>query len=350
MEEHVILEQEWAKVNDATPEQMVACSSGTAALHLAFEALKLPKGSEVLIPDFTMVACARAASLAGLVPRFIDCRNDLNVNTNLLQSAITPKTRAILAVHIYGRRCDMDSVIAAATANDLVVVEDLAEAHGILPHPSTDASCWSFYKNKIVGGEEGGAVAFRDPEAARLARELRSLGFTSEHNFWHTPYGHNYRLANLLAAEINKSIPRLKTGLQLREIAEQWYDDKCPVRWMMPKRDVVWVYDIRIPGMTWDKQAKVVKALNEKGIQARMAFKPMSYQPERFQADCPTLGRNNLLVTDHCREWHMARLFSQEVLYLPVLTRAVQDGVVVERWVTYAEVQQAFSIIHGEVD
>ncbi len=284
-------------------ENVVACSSGTAALHLALEALCIPKGSKVLIPDFTMIACARACSLAGLEVVTIDCDDNLLMNIDLI-TKLPYNTSTIMPVHIYGRRCNMDRIVQFANKHDLYIIEDMAEAHGIEPHPSTDATCWSFYKNKIVCGEEGGAVSFRIEEPAIVARSLRSLGFTDSHDFSHIPYGHNYRLANLLARPIVKSLEELPINLLKRNVIACIYDEYTPKRWWMPRRDVVWVYDFRIPGLTSINQDQIVAALNREGIKARHGFKPI-YRQEEYSS-CYTFNKGN------------SALLSKEVIYLPI--------------------------------
>ena len=110
MQPHEQLEQEWAAFNDLDPAGMVACSSGTAALHLALEALQLQPGSTCILPDFTMIACARAVTLAGLVPVFVDCGDDLLMDMALTPQACGEKTSAVMIVHIYGRQQSMYDV------------------------------------------------------------------------------------------------------------------------------------------------------------------------------------------------------------------------------------------------
>lgn len=288
MESHQRLEVEFAKWTGT--QNVVACSSGTAALHLALESLRLPLGSEVLVPDYTMVACARAVVLAGLTPVFVDCEQyRFLLDNDLLPKAFTPKTKAVMAVHVFGRQCEMNQLHKIAAGAGLAVVEDLAEAHGVAPHTQTDAACWSFYRNKIVAGEEGGAVSFREPKRAEYARCLRSVGFTPAHDYNHIPRGHNYRLANCLAEKILYSLSRGDEYVKARREIQHVYDEACPVGWRRPLRDVVWVYDIRIPGMTLEAQKRIVKALQESGVAARYGFKPMSWQPEfvkcRYVAD-----------------------------------------------------------------
>ena len=309
MEPYEQLEQEFGRW--VGMPNMVACNSGTAALHLALECLNLPPGSRVIVPDFTMIACARAVTLAGLEPVFVDCYpGDLTLNIDLVGAALEGyeetenPIRAVMPVHIYGRRCRMKSLIDLAVKYDLFIIEDLAEAHGVAPHPATDAACWSFYKNKIIHGEEGGAVAFQDPQAASLARELRSLGFTEEHDFYHTPRGHNYRLANALALPIMESLKEVASNLQERRGIEGWYDEFCPAEWRTWERNAVWVYDLRIRGLMEPQRISIIKDLNASGIAARHSFKPMSQQQEYEY--CEVLGVGNVCLA------------SREVFYLPV--------------------------------
>lgn len=344
MKAHERLEYEWGARVGFPPENVVACSSGTAALHLALEALELTPGSRVILPDLTMVACARAVTLAGLRPVFVGCREDLLMDDghDAMGEAQVEPYSAFMAVHVYGRRVDMDWISSTAGVCH-PVIEDLAEAHYIMPHPSTDAACWSFYKNKVVAGEEGGAVAFRDPERARLARQLRCLGFTEAHDFTHTPRGHNYRLADLLAEPILRSIrldgekslyprdgnPELKfrSWRGMRETVVGWYDAECPDRWRMPPRETPWVYDLRVPGMTRHEQDRVVALLRAAGVEARHCFKPM-HTLEEYKG-CEVYGDVGL-----------TEMLSREVIYLPI----GQPGVI-----TRNTTRLAFGLLRGEL-
>ncbi len=265
-------------------DNVVACSSGTAALHLALEAFRFPLGSEVIIPDFTMIACARAITLAGLKPVFVDCDDRLCMDWRSMKAAITSKTVAVMPVAIYGRVPSVPNYLEAHNAG-LIVIEDAAEC----PHPEElgihqklrpDAICWSFYKNKVIAGEEGGAVAFPfDSRLAERARSLRCLGFTDAHDFRHIPRGCNYRLANSLASLILGSLKDVDSNLRFRRGQEEFMNYLCPKEWMMPERDVPWVYDMRLPVIVRDK---VVEALNKHQIQARRGFARMSSQDEYF--------------------------------------------------------------------
>jgi perosamine synthetase len=344
MEPYQQLEEEIARWMELPSGSVVACSSGTAALHLALESLQLPLGSEVILGDFNMIACARAVILAGLVPVFIDCLphdssiGALTLDPALIGTAITDRTRAILCTHIYGRQCRMEEIHMVASRRCLSVVEDMAEIHGVRPHPKTDVACWSFYKNKIVAGEEGGALSFQTYTKYRteLARSLRSLGFTPVHNFYHLPRGHNYRMSNLHASFIRgegvvvhngNSLRHYTRNVIVRREMEKWYSNWCPEEWKMPKRNAVWVYDVRIPGITVHNQMEVVYNLNKGGIQARCSFQPMSRQQEFISLRCRVIGYpGTTLMSDKA---------CKELLYLPV-----QPGVTTED-----KCMQAISII-----
>lgn len=283
---------------------VVACSSGTAALHLACEALGV-RGKAVTVPDYTMIACPNAVAAAGGIPVFVDCEDrDLLVSRELLAAANEAlRPSATMLVHVYGRRCDDPG------RSPYRVIEDMAEVHGISPYPGTEAACWSFYRNKVVHGEEGGAVAFRDRDAADKARRLRCLGFTDAHDYTHEPYGMNYRLADTLAGLISKSLSGFGAEVSRRREYEAVYDEACPLTWKMPPRDSPWVYDFRVRGMTGKLQDLLVRGLNERfAAEARHAFKPMCKQPQYLPGPA--------VVTKPGR--HEADIASQEVVYLPL--------------------------------
>jgi perosamine synthetase len=299
---HEKLEQEFGNYLDLPPENMVACSSGTAALHLALEAFELPSRSEVIVPEFTMIACARAVTLSGLTPVFVDCSNNLLLHPEKTINALTSKTRVIMPVHIYGRQCDTELFHLIKQRTGCLILEDMAETVYQKPHPKTDAACWSFYKNKIIAGEEGGLVYFHQKSKAQIARQLRCQGFTSQHNFLHKPRGHNYRLADCLASLVLDSLHNVSSNTQKRRHVVSWYDEVTPNKWLMPPRQSPWVYDVRIPKLKHDQQHQIIHSLNCRGIPARCSFRSMSEQPE-YQKPYKHL------------EAYQA---SQEVLYLPV--------------------------------
>lgn len=324
MEPYQELEIKFAEFVGVDPTHMVLCSSGTAALHLALEAFRLPLGSRVLLPEFTMIACPRAVTLAGHFPWFIDCGERLLMQNTLVEDHLAQvpdgvQRGAIMAVHIYGRQHDMNSLvrIKSRQAPSWYVVEDLAEAHGVAPNSATDAACWSFYRNKIIHGEEGGAVCFKDRTHADLARKLRSMGFTDAHDFVHIPRGHNYRMSNAHARLILESLAAYPENTKRRRQVEHWYNELIPEEWRMPKRDAVWVYDIHLPKNV--DTSSVVRELNSQGVGARLGFKPMSEQPEYRITENPAYDPT-------LRDSTAFRL-SRRVMYLPVHPEMTQAQV-----------------------
>lgn len=326
--------EEYEKLEHAIGEwvgnkNVVACSSGTAALHLALEALKPLQDTQVFQPEYSMIAVPRATVMAGCLPTFIDCDERLLMDLDLLEAHLANvgdwgpvKGDIILVVHVYGRVVDMGRVHQLAERYRLQVIEDMAEVHGIDPHPKTDAACWSFYRNKIVAGEEGGCVVFKDSVHVPLMKSLRSLGFTDTHDYTHIPRGHNYRLSNLHAEAIGRNLRAFLSGpmrwadgasesvYDRRRQIERELDWGCPLRWQMMKRQSPWVYDFRVPGLTSVLQTKMVTTLREKGIQARHGFKPMTSQEEFKTEEIVTK------VTGGGET--MAEVAAREVIYLPI--------------------------------
>jgi dTDP-4-amino-4,6-dideoxygalactose transaminase len=251
-----------------------------------------------------MIACARAVTLAGLTPVFVDCRDDLLLDPDLLNENLVtnhPHLRAIMPVHVYGRGCDMLRITRFAHQHNLQIIEDCAEYHGGFRSLEfrADVSCWSFYQNKIIAGEEGGAISFLDEQLADRARCLRGLGFNAEHNFIHEPRAINARLSNANALLILKSLSHVEENLAKRKQVERWYDAYIPEEWQTPPRNVCWVYVICLPR---EIASGAVHLLRKRGVEARHGFKPMSMQHEYLG---PYKGLN-------------AYRLSQEVLYLPI--------------------------------
>jgi perosamine synthetase len=193
----------------------VSVCNGTAALQIAFDALDLQPGDEVILPTFTIVSCALAVAYAGATPVLVDADpRTWAMDVGQVEAKITPRTRAILVVHIYGHPVDMDPLLALAERHGLAVVEDAAEAHGAeyLAGRATPGAAWkrcggfgvmsvfSFYANKLITTGEGGMVVTDDDRRAARLRDLRNLCFRPERRFYHEELGYNFRLTNLQAA------------------------------------------------------------------------------------------------------------------------------------------------------
>lgn len=304
-------------------EHTVAVNSGTSALHLAIEALDLPYGSSIIVPDFSMIACARAVTLAGHKPIFADCTNKMLLDPKAVRQLlewykVSQNIEAIMPVHIYGRRCNMSDLHAIAKEYAVLLIEDMAEAHGIQPYPHSAAACWSFYKNKIVHGEEGGMVAFIDNknnvDLVDRAKSLRSLGFTNAHDFTHIPRGINARLSNAHARLILSSLTEAGSNILARKNVADMYDVIMPDRYKLPyPREVNWVYDVIVNP---SQQDEIVQGLNKKGISARHGFKRLSKQPEY-------INRAIELETYTPLASHLSKC----IIYLPIEPDMTRDDV-----------------------
>tara|TARA_R110002051_G_scaffold304082_1_gene373258 strand:+ start:1857 stop:2861 length:1005 start_codon:yes stop_codon:yes gene_type:complete len=296
-------------------DHCVATSTGTSSLHLALEALQLPPNSEVIVPEFTMVATAWAVWYARLTPIFVDCTDDLLINIDLIEQHITEKTKVIMITHVYGRIVNMEKIMTLALRYNLRVIEDAAEAHGGIwaEEPakayggiwencmagSYDIGCFSFYRNKIIHGEEGGAITTNDVELANIARDMKSMSFGENHNFQHDTIGFNYRMTDSQAQLILNSLNSVEDNIKRREEISRLYDEHLPENIKMPPRNVVWVHDIKL---THSIKDDLVAFLNKNKIAARHSFKPMSAQAP-FNRRYDNLNAYNL---------------SQQVCYLPV--------------------------------
>ncbi len=264
-------EEAWAGFNGIG--YGVACNSATNALFLALKALGIKDGDEVIVPEFTMIATAWAVTYTGATPVFVDCGNDLNIDVTKIEEKITKKTKAIMPVHIYGRSCDMVSILRIAEKHDLWVVEDSAEAHGIIP--TGDIACFSFYGNKILTTGEGGMCLTNSSGIASEIRQLANMYFDAGRTLLHPKVGYNFRMTNIQAAIGLGQVIRAKGMIEQRQRIAEWYDKYLDKRVLMPKRDTVWMYDINC----LDRQKEVKEALEKKGIESRYFFKPMSMQP-----------------------------------------------------------------------
>jgi perosamine synthetase len=246
-ESYQILEQRYAEFTGS--EYAVSCNSGTSALHLALLALGVGPGDEVLVPDFTMAACAFAVTYTGAKPVFY-------TDTVL----IGPKVKAIMIVHVYGR-------LAPSWLWDtgLPVIEDACEAQGAVHDSKADLTCYSFFKNKIICAEEGGMVTTNNPDYVKRMNFLKNMAFGPEHDYYHTEVGYNYRMSNAQALLALKSLDEYPENAKKRREIEGWYNEAFPT----PSRDAVWFYDTVVP----DKK----RALEIPMV--RDTFKPLSSFP-----------------------------------------------------------------------
>ena len=270
----------------------IACSSGSAALDLVFASLGVGEGDEVIVPDFTIISCASAVVRTGAVPVFVDANSDdWNMDTTLLENAVTKKTKAILVVHIYGLPTNMACVMEVAKKYGLLVIEDCAEYLGgrfrqQLTGTIGDVSIFSFYPNKNVTTGEGGMVITNSREIAEKCKWYRNLCFEPNKRFVHEEIGWNYRMSSLQAALGISQMRRLNETIELKRVIGMRYwerfKDSAEVTIAPESTDDAvnqyWVFGIVLRG-EGISATEVMAELGSKGIGTRPFFYPMSLQP-----------------------------------------------------------------------
>lgn len=181
-------------------------SNGTVALDLALRVLNIGPGDEVILPSFTYVATANAVVRSGAIPIFVDSENlTWNMNPSEVESSISAKTKAVLAVHIYGSACNIKAIKRLTDSHGIALIEDCAEAIGTsvddrMAGTFGDVSTFSFFGNKTITTGEGGMVCSRDQKIIDLARHLKSQAVSKTREYWHDDIGYNFRMTNIQAA------------------------------------------------------------------------------------------------------------------------------------------------------
>jgi perosamine synthetase len=270
----------------------VSCSNGTTALHLAMAAAGVREGDEVLVSTLTNMATFFAVLYLGARPVPVDIDPEtLTIDPVDLARKVTPRSRAIMVVHLFGHPTDMDPVNEIARQHDLLVFEDCAEAHGATYRGRTvgslgAAGCFSFFANKILTTGEGGMVTTDDAELARRAKSLRALAFGTENKFMHVDIGFNYRMTNLQAAVGCGQMAVADDLVEKRREIARYYDKRLerygehvslPVEKPWAK-NVIWMYHMVLKGALADKRPAIMAALKEEGIETREGFIPYNLQ------------------------------------------------------------------------
>lgn len=274
----------------------VAVANGSLALELAVESLRLEPGFEAILPSFTIISCAQAILRAGGIPVAVDCDPDTwCIDPATAEAAITPRTRLLMPVHIYGHPAPMEPLLALASKHGLKVIEDAAEAHGGEALVGNawkragsfgDASCFSFYANKIVTTGEGGMVLTDDDTLADALRSRRNLCFGRTQRFRHEELGHNFRLTNMQAALGVAQIERIDEILERKRWLGRAYTQrlggipglKLPVErdWA---RNVWWMYAVELKDDVPFDAEEFARRLKDKGIDTRPFFLGLHEQP-----------------------------------------------------------------------
>ena len=283
-------EKRWASY--CGMEYGIAVSNGSTALQVAVGCLDLEPGDEVIIPSFTIISCALAVVYNRGKPVLVDCDPDTwCMDVSAIEDRITPRTRAIMPVHIYGHPVDMDPIVKLADNYGLVVIEDAAEAHGAEYKGRKcgslgDISCFSFYANKIVTTGEGGMILTNKLTYAQKSQSLRNLCFREERRFYHTELGHNFRLTNIQAALGLAQIERIEGLIERKKEIGRFYNQELqgidalqlPVERQWAK-NVYWMYGIVVDESIGMDAEHLAKKLRSRGIDTRPFFLGMHEQP-----------------------------------------------------------------------
>ncbi len=280
-------EQQFARtigVNKAT-----SVSNGTVALHLALMALGIGPGDEVIVPTFTYIAPVNAIVYCGATPVFVDSLPDTwQADPEDVKRHITAKTKAIIAVHLYGHPADMDPLCAIAREHRLFLLEDCAEAFGTYykgKHVGGfgDISIFSFYGNKTITTGEGGMVVTNDETLFQRAAHLKGQGLAKYREYWHDVVGYNYRMTNICAAIGLAQLEQAETFIRRkREIADIYTQLLRGTRYE-PQRESVgmvhsyWMYSVLTPEV--EHRDTVRDHLKQCAIETRPTFYPVHTMP-----------------------------------------------------------------------
>ncbi len=278
----------------------VTVSNGTTALHLALISAGIKAGDEVIIPDLTFIATANAVRYIGAEPVCVDIDEDtLCISVLAFEKAITPKTKAIIPVHLYGHPADMKAINEVAARNNIIVIEDCAEAHGAEIDGKkigslSLAGVFSFYGNKVITTGEGGMITTNDKALCEKMKYLRDHAMSSEKRYWHTEVGYNYRMTNLQAALGVAQFDRMDEILAKKTEIFSWYNaelnDVRNIRLNIQRpgyKNVYWMVCLEVLNFSEEQRDRLLNQLKEKGIDSRPYFYPVSDMPMYTQTSTP---------------------------------------------------------------
>jgi perosamine synthetase len=272
----------------------IAVANGTVALHLGLVALGVGTGDEVIVPDLTYIASANAVTYCGATPVLVDVDPvTWTIDPDDVARKITPATKAIMPVHLYGHPANMDPLRALAGHHEVSIVEDAAEAHGAEYRRQRTGSLgtlatFSFFGNKIITTGEGGMITTDDDDLAQRIRLLRGQGMDPQRRYWFPVVGYNYRLTNIQAAIGLAQLERIDWFLKRRRQVADWYSEylagtgltlPAEASWA---KNVFWLYSVCVPaGIDRDE---LMRQLAEEGIETRPFFHPLHRLPPYFDS------------------------------------------------------------------
>lgn len=263
--------------------------NGTVALHLALETLGISTGDEIIVPTLTYVASVNTIRQVGAIPVFVDSLTEtLQIDPDDIIKKITPKTRAVMAVHLYGQACDMARLIDICKEHNLLLIEDCAEAFGTQfqgQHVGTfgDIATFSFFGNKTITTGEGGMVVAKSKQLIEKARHLKNQAVSPDIEYWHDVIGYNYRMTNICAAIGLAQLEQINDILTKKRQIAQWYREKLSGLPLVVHGEQAgtihsyWMCTILVNESS--KQSSLRDELKAKGIETRPVFYPVHTLP-----------------------------------------------------------------------
>lgn len=277
----------------------ISCSNGTVALHLPLLALDIGPDDEVIVPTLTYIATANAVAYVGAKRVFVDCDPETwAIDLEDLKKKITPKTKAIMVVHLYGHPADMDPLMEVANKNKIPVIEDCAESIGATYKSKMTGtfgliSTFSFFGNKVITTGEGGMVVTNDAQLEKKMRILKGQGMDPERRYWHPVVGYNYRMTNIQAAIGLAQLEQVDTFLKYRRQLAAWYNEELATLKndiTIPKeaawaKHCYWMYSIMVNKNDGKQRDSLMAFMATKGIETRPLFYPMHQMPPHKSND-----------------------------------------------------------------
>jgi perosamine synthetase len=275
----------------------IVTNNGTTSLHLALSAMGITDGDEIIMPTLSYVATANAAAYCNATPVFVDSEPDyFSMDPEKIENAITPRTKAIMTVPLYGHPVDMDPIQKIAEKHGLAVVEDSAESLGAEykgKKVGSLALCssFSFFGNKTITTGEGGAITTDDEALATRMRYLRGQAVDPTKNYWHKDIGFNYRMTNIAAAIGVAQAERLPIHVERRRLVASWYKDAL---WshqsflQLPKqaewaKHSYWMYTVMFRDADLSLRDAMIQELVKLGVETRPVFYPIHTMPSHFR-------------------------------------------------------------------
>lgn len=274
-------------------------SNGTTALHLALVALGITVGDEVIVPTFTYVASANPIKMVGATPVFVDSlQGSWQMDPEDVRRKISDRTKAIIVVHLYGHPCEMDAIMKIANENNLLVIEDCAEAIGTKyrdKHVGTFGivGCFSFFGNKTITCGEGGMVVCNDEQLFEKMIHLKSQGVSKEREYWHDVVAYNYRMTNLQAAIGVAQLEQISVIIEKKQKIAGWYNkylSNLPVIFHNSISKEIehsyWMCSILVESE--NVRMMLREYLKEEGIETRPTFPTIHLMP-MYIVDCESV-------------------------------------------------------------